>query len=176
MRREGEGQTQDRRQLCAIGAGSQDPDRHLEPRAGNRLHRLAWFGRLEVAHQFDDIPGKLVSAAVQVSAHGPGGDLVRAGRAAQTQLDPPGMQGGKGTELFCDQQRGVVRQHDAAGADPDIVRAGRDMGERHRGRRAGNSRQVVVLGHPVALVTERLDMPREVERVAVATDRHRRLR
>jgi len=40
------------------------------------------------------------------------------------------------------------------------------MGERHRGRRARNSGQVVMLGHPVALVPERLDMPGEVQRIA----------
>ena len=60
----------------------------------------------------------------------------------------------------------MVRQHDAAGADLDLVGAGRDMGERHRGRGAGDARQVVMLGHPVAPVAERLDMPCQVERVA----------
>ena len=41
MRGERERQPEDRRKLRAIGAGAQDPDRHLEPGAGNRLHRLA---------------------------------------------------------------------------------------------------------------------------------------
>ena len=165
MRGEGERQTEDRGELGAIGARPEDPDRDLEPGAGNRLHGLVWFGGLEVAHQLDDILGKLV-AAEEGSAHRPGGDLVRPGGAAEAQLDPSGMQRGEGAELFGDHQRGVVRQHDAAGADADAGRAGGDMGERHRGRRAGDAGQVVMLGHPVAPVAEPLDMAREVERIA----------
>src|SRR6185437_6899037 len=52
------------------------------------------------------------------------------------------------------------------GANGDATGAGGDMGERHRRRRAGNAGQVVMLGHPVAAVPERLDMPREIERIA----------
>ena len=40
------------------------------------------------------------------------------------------------------------------------------MGEGHSGRRTGNARQVVMLGHPETPVAERLDMPRQVERIA----------
>ena len=76
------------------------------------------------------------------------------------------MQRGQGAELFGDHQRRVVRQHDAAGADADMAGPGRDMGERHGGRRAGDARQIVMLGHPIAPVAQRLDMAREVERVA----------
>ena len=166
MRGKGEWQPQIGRDLRAIEAGPQDPDRHLQPGAGNRLHRLVRFGRLEVADQLDDILGKLVDAALQVPAHGAGGDLIRPGRPAEAQLDPPRMQRGEGAELLGDQQRRVVRQHDAAGADPDRAGAGRDMGQRHRGGGAGDAGQIVVLGHPEAPVAERLDMPRQVERIA----------
>ena len=165
MRGEGERQTQIRGNLRAIEAGPEDPDRHLQPGAGNRLHRLSRLGGAEISHQFDDILREVFSAAEQGAAHRPGGDLIRSGRAPQTQLDPPGVQRGECPELFRDQEWGVVRQHDPAGADPDGVRASRDMGQRHRGRRARNSGQVVMLGHPVALVAKRLDMPREVERI-----------
>src|SRR5438132_6297339 len=75
------------------------------------------------------------------------------------------MQRSQGPELLRDYEGGVVRQHDAAGADPDAGRAARDMGERHRGCRARNPGQVVMLGHPETLVTERLDMPGEIERI-----------
>jgi hypothetical protein len=73
------------------------------------------------------------------------------------------MQCSKGTKLFRDKQGRVVRQHDAAGADADRARTGGDMGERHRGRGARYSRQVVMFGHPEALVAERLDAPRQFE-------------
>ena len=163
---EGERQTQISRELRAIGARPEDPDRHVEPGAGNRLHRLSRRRRLEIAHQLDDVARELVDLARKVSAHGASGDLIRAGGSAQPQLDPTGMQGGEGAELLGDQQRGMVRQHNAAGADTDIARAGRDVGQRHRRRGAGNPGQVVVFGHPITPVAERLDMPREIERIA----------
>jgi hypothetical protein len=72
---------------------------HLKSRVAHRLHRLAWFGRLEVAHQFDDILRKLLTATVQGSADGRGGDLIRPSCAAETQFDPPRMEGGEGAEL-----------------------------------------------------------------------------
>src|SRR5271165_6267280 len=68
-------------------------------------------------------------------------------------------------EQFGDDERRMVRQHDAAGADADTIRTGSDMGERHRRRRAGDPRQVVMLGHPETAKAQSLHMPREVERV-----------
>jgi hypothetical protein len=68
--------------------------------------------------------------------------------------------------LFRDYEGGVVGQHDAAGANLDAVRASRNMGERHRGRGTRNAGQVVMLSHPKTPVTERLDMPRQVQRIA----------
>ena len=68
--------------------------------------------------------------------------------------------------MLGNQQRCVVRQHDAAGADPDMAGAGRDMGQCHRGRGAGDPGQVVVLRHPEAAIAEGFDVPRQVERVA----------
>ena len=102
MRGEGERQAQIRRNLRAIKAGSEDPDRHLQPGAGNRLHRLARLGGTEISHQFDDILREVFRAAEQGAAHRAGGDLVRPGRASQTQLDPPRMQGGERPELLRD--------------------------------------------------------------------------
>jgi hypothetical protein len=76
------------------------------------------------------------------------------------------MQGGERAELLGDQERRVVRQHDAAGADTDMVGTRRDMGECHRRRRTSDAGQIVMLGHPEASVAEGLDMPRQVERIA----------
>src|SRR5215831_17118987 len=76
------------------------------------------------------------------------------------------MQRGERAELLGDDQRRVVRQHDAAGSDFYIVGAGRDVGERHGSRRTGDTWQIVMLGHPEAPVAERLDMPCEIKRIA----------
>ena len=48
--------------------------------------------------------------------------------------------------------RRVVGQHYAAGADTDAPRAGGDMRDDDRRRGTGNPRHVVVLGHPEAAV------------------------
>ena len=78
------------------------------------------------------------------------GALVGAGRAAEPEIDPAGVQRLQRAELLGDHQRRVVGQHDAAGADADRRRAPGHVADRHRGRRAGDAGHVVVLGQPVA--------------------------
>ena len=88
------------------------------------------------------------------------------------------MQRCERAELLGNQQRRVVRQHDAARTYSDAVGTRSDVGERDRGRRARDARQVVMLGHPIAPVPKGLDMLRKVEgitqrlaRVATLDDR-----
>jgi len=64
-------------------AGAEHPDRHLQPLPGRRHHRLAGLGRLEVAHQLDDIGREAVDVADHGPAQGAGGDLVGPRRAAE---------------------------------------------------------------------------------------------
>jgi hypothetical protein len=75
------------------------------------------------------------------------------------------MKGAEDAERLGDLQRAVVRQHDAAAADPDPVRGGGDLGDQDLRRRAREHRRAVVLGHPVAGVAEPLRQPRQVDRV-----------
>ena len=103
MRGEGEGQAEIGRELRAEGARAEDPDRHLQPGARHRLYLLTRLGRLEIAHQLDDVLREPVGITQQGSAHRPGGDLVGTRRAAEAQLDPPRMQRRQGAELFGDQ-------------------------------------------------------------------------
>src|SRR5690606_16874299 len=60
----------------------------------------------------------------------------------------------------------MVRQHDAAGADPDRRGAASDMANQDRGRRRGDAGHVVMLGQPEAPVAPALGMLREIEAVA----------
>ena len=92
MRREGVGQAQQRGQLRAIGGGAENPASHRKPRAGHRLDALAGLGRGEIAHQLHHIAGEVVAVAGQVAAHRIGRGLVGPRRAAQAEVDPPGMQ------------------------------------------------------------------------------------
>ena len=94
------------------------------------------------------------------------GGLVGAGRAAEAEVDPAREERFERPELLGDDQRRVVGQHDPAGADPDRRRAGADIGERDRGRGAGDARHRMMLGHPEAPIAEPLGSLGEVERVA----------
>jgi hypothetical protein len=118
------------------------------------------------SQQLHHVAREVVRVRHQVPPHGARGDHVGARRAAEAEVDAARVQGGEGAELLRDHQRRVVRQHDAAGADADGARARRDVGQRDGRWRRWRCRHVVVLGHPVALVAQRLGVPREVERVA----------
>jgi hypothetical protein len=52
----------------------------------------------------------------------------------------------------------MVGQHDPAGADANPLRAGGDMRDRKRGRRAGDAGHVVMLGKPEAAISPTLGM------------------
>ena len=64
--------------------------------------------------------------------------------------------------MLGDDEGGVVRQHDAAGADADARGAFGDEAEGDGGGGAGDADHVVVLGHPVAVVAELFGVPGEV--------------
>ena len=76
-------------------------------------------------------------------------------------------------EHLCDLERAVVRQHHAAATDLDPRCRRRNRSDQNLGRGAREHRCAVMLGDPVALVAERFDMLREVDRVAqgIAADR-----
>ena len=46
----------------------------------------------------------------------------------------------------------MIGQHDAARADADRLRPGRDMGDDQRGRRRGDGPHIVMLGDPKPLI------------------------
>ena len=76
------------------------------------------------------------------------GVLVGPGRTAEAEVDPSGVQRLQGAELLGDGQRRVVRQHDAAGAEPDRLGVSGDVGNEDARRRGRDARHVVMLGVP----------------------------
>ena len=84
--------------------------------------------------------------------------LVGAGRAAEAQIDASGKQRRQRAELFGDDVRRVVGQHDAAGADADGRRPGGEVRDHERRRGGRHRRHVVVLSHPDAAEPQRLDV------------------
>ena len=123
-------------------------------------------GLAEVVLQLDHVARKVVGVAVEVAPQRERGALVGAGRAAETEVDAPRVQRVEGAELLGDDQRRMVRQHDAPSAHPDRGRPASNVADHHRGRRARDAGHVVVLRHPVAAISQRLGPAREVEGVA----------
>ncbi len=105
-------------------------------------------------------------AAVEPAAQGVGGGAVGAGRAAEAEIDPAGEQRLQHLEPLGDDERRVVGQHHAAGADPDILGHGGDLPNHQIWRGAGDGGKVVVLGEPVSDIAEAIDMARQVDAVA----------
>ncbi|MOA01734.1 hypothetical protein D3C78_1211550 [compost metagenome] len=159
VRGEGVGQALLRRQLGAVQAGAEQPERHLGADAGHGDHPLAGLCRAEQVFQFLDVLREIIVAARALAAQRAGGVLVGTRCAAQPQVDASRIEGGEGAELFGDHQRCMVGQHDATGADPDARSASRQVADQHGGGGAGDAVHVVVLGHPEAGEAQRLHMP-----------------
>ncbi len=104
--------------------------------------------------------------AGEVSAERAHGALIGARRAADTEIDAAGIESGERSELLGDDQRRMVRQHDAARADADGVRCPRDMADHDRGGRARDARHVVMFGEPEPAVAPRFGMTGEIDAVS----------
>jgi hypothetical protein len=76
--------------------------------------------------------------------------------ATDPKIDPVGEKRGKGSELFRDDKRRVVRQHDATRTDAHALCRRGHMTDDDRRRRAGDAGHVVVLGEPVAVIAQTL--------------------
>ena len=159
------GQPQQGRQLGAVQAGPQNPQRHPKPLAGDRVHLPLRTGLGKVVPQFHHVPGKLVDVPSQGPPQRMGGDLIGARRPADAEVDAPGVQGLQGAELLGNDQRCMVRQHHPAGAHADGRGAARDVADDHGGGGAGDAAHVVVLRHPIAPVAPTFGVPGEVEGV-----------
>jgi hypothetical protein len=113
---------------------------------------------VQEAGQLGELLGEVVGAFVQPvgTAQGCRGCAIRAGGAAEAQVDTVRGECLQRAELFRDDERRVVREHDAARAEADAVRVGREVGQDHGGRGGGDARHRVVLGDPVAVEAARL--------------------
>ncbi|MNC12926.1 hypothetical protein D3C75_606540 [compost metagenome] len=151
------------RQLGAVEAGPQQPDRQMQPLTGHRLHGADLV--TEVAHQFAHVRRKVIHLAAALAAQRLHGALIRARRATETEIDAIRVERGQGAKLLGDNQRGVVRQHDAAGPQPQCAGGTGQMADQDRGGGAGDPRHVVVLRQPVAVVAPALGMPGQILRM-----------
>jgi hypothetical protein len=92
--------------------------------------------------------------------------LVGTGRAPQRQVDAAGIKRLQRAELLRNDQRRVIRQHDAAGAHANPAGAAGQVADDDRSGGARDPLHVVMLGDPVARVAQALGVARELEGVA----------
>ena len=115
--RERERQPEQAGDLGAVAAGAEQPHRRPVPDGRYREHRAV---AVEVGHQLGELLREVVGAQrVGAAAQRGGGARVGARGAPDAQVDPARVQRLQGAELLGHDQRLVVGQHHAAGADPD---------------------------------------------------------
>ena len=90
---------------------------------------------------------------------------VRPRGTPETKIDPARMQRLQRPELLRDDQRRVIRQHDAPRPDANRLCRLREVRDHDRRRCASDPVQVVVLGDPVPRVTQTLGAPHKINRV-----------
>ena len=124
----------------------------MSSRAAGRLIDILWLRR-KVEHALADggeLPGEVVRApafgntVVQRLRR----RLVGARRAADAKVDAARVEGLEHAELLGHHERGVVREHHAARADPDGPRGIGDVADEDRRRGTRDAWHAVVLGHP----------------------------
>ena len=160
-----------RGELRAVVARTEQPDRRQRDVVPAWRARCGTDGFREAVvleqHQLLEASQEIVVVAgVLPSPQRVGGDRVGAGRAPEAEIDASGKQRLEHLEALGDHQRRVVRQHDAARADAHVLGNRGDLADHDVGRGAGDRRQVVVLGDPVAREAEPVGEAGEVERVA----------
>lgn len=89
----------------------------------------------------------------------PGGHAIGPRCAAQTQIDPVAEHVGQGAVLFGDHQRGVVGEHDPAGAHTDPVGDGGSLPDQQCGGTGGQVHGVVVFGEPQPVIPQFIGEP-----------------
>lgn len=166
MRCERKRQTHFCRKLRAEEARTEQPYRHTQARSRNSANFLVSCCWLEIGLQFFNVLRKIVRGRGHVSAQSVRGEYVSARGAAEAKIDAIGIQRGECSELLDDDERSMIWQHDAAGADANGFRAASDIANHDRRGGAGDAGHTVMLRQPEAVVPPGFGVLREVERVA----------
>ena len=116
-------------------------------------------------HEVDHLPRKILGRPF-VGIERERGDAVGARRAAHAQVDATGRDAFEHAELLGDLERRIVRQHHAGAADANAGRGRGDRRHQHFRCGADDAAAVVMFGHPVAVVAERVAQARQRERFA----------
>ena len=136
----------------------------MQPLPRYRLHRPHLVAK--VIHQLAHIGREVIHLTAALASERPHGALIGARRTAKPQIDAIRIERRQGAELLGDDQRRVVRQHDAARPDAQGIGTAGQMTDQHRSGGAGDARHVVVLGQPVAAIAQAFGMTGQVQRAA----------
>ena len=154
-----DGQPEPRRDIDARSRGEHV---HGDPR--RRRTRRHLFLVAEEAHELPDLPlehrgrGPLAPERAADGRREPQ-------RVPDPEVDPVGVEGGEHAELLGDDERLVLRQHDAARAQADPFGHLPDRREQHRGRSGRDAGHGVMLGDPEPAVAELLGALRTSDRI-----------
>src|SRR6185437_13049043 len=119
---------------------------------------------VEEGEQLADLIGKIVEylgvavALERQRLHG-----AAAGSAADAEIDSPGVERVERAKDLRHLERSVVRQHDAAGAEANLLRLRADAGEQDLGSGTGEGVHGMMLGHPEPLITEDIHLARQLD-------------
>ena len=160
VRREAERQPELRGQLRPEQAGAEDLQRDVRARSRHGLDALPGLYRRQVRLQLEDVLREVVGCQ-RVATQRLQRQLIGAGRPPQPEIDAAGEQRLERAELFGDDVRRVVGQHDATCADANGARARGNVRDHQRGGRSRYRRGVVMLRHPEAAIAESLGVLRD---------------
>ena len=146
--------------------GAEEPDGGMDGCGGGELDArkgvIGWETVLEEGDELGELVGEVVLLRAGASAaEGSGLDGAAARSAANAEIDAVGIEGFEGGKDFSHLEGGVVRQHDAAGAEANVAGFSADAGEHDLGRGTGEGVHGVVLGHPEAMEAEGVDVAGE---------------
>ena len=131
-----------------------------------RANRLVGLTVAQIGPQLHHILRKAVfSVAGEMAPQSMRSEAVRARGTPQTQVDPARVQRGQRAELLGDHERRVVGQHHATGADPNLLRATRNVTHQDCGCRTRHPVHVVMFRDPIAVISPALGVTRQIERV-----------
>src|SRR5205809_659499 len=102
--------------------------------------------RLEIGLQFLNVLRKVVRSRGDVAPKGASSGLICPRSAAKSEIDTVWVERSERPELFGDDERRMIRQHDAAGADTDGLGASSDVADDDRRGCAGDAGHVVMFG------------------------------
>src|SRR5437016_8637421 len=116
------------------------------PRARMHALRRFWFAEIaaQLVHKFREI----VACSMKRTAERPSGCGVTPACAAEAQVDAARKERFERAELFCNDQRRMIRQHDAARAHADFRSCICDVGDQYGSRRARHAVNIMVFSQP----------------------------